>query len=174
MRSVALGISAAIVCFSTTALAADFYVDPVNGSAAGDGSSAKPWKSINEVISTGKVQTQGWDVVPHTSASKLVAKNASGVVKAGDTLWLRDGYHGSLDITSHYNTGLITVAAQAGHTPKLSKVLVRSSSNWKLVGLAISPDFAPTYAKATMVAIENHASQGPVSEITVESCVLRS
>jgi len=156
------------------ALAKDFYVDPQTGSATGDGSAAKPWKTIQEVITANLVETQGWASLPYTAGAQLVPKNAGAPIKAGDTIYLRSGYHGELSITGHYNSGVITIAAQAGHTPQLKSVLVRSSKNWVLRGLHVSPSFAPTYDNKTMVSVESHSYQGPLELVTVESCVLQS
>lgn len=164
------------LCLSWPAIAwgKDFYVDPATGSPTGDGSVTKPWRTIEEVIAANLVSTQNWASLPYTSTSTLVAKNPTGPIKAGDTIYLRSGYHGALSIIGHYNAKTVTITAQAGQTPKLKSVLVRSSSNWTLRGLSVSPEYAPTYNNATMIAIESHNHSGPVEKITVEDCSLRS
>ncbi len=164
----------ALVLVAGTARGKDFFVDPASGAPTGDGSSAKPWRTIEEVIAANLVSTQNWASLPYTASSTLVAKNPNGPIKAGDTIYLRSGYHGALSITGHYNTANITIAAQAGHAPKLKSVLVRSSANWILRGLLVSPEYAPTYSNATMVSVENHNWSGPVEKVTVEDCELRS
>lgn len=154
--------------------AAEFYLDPVTGSAAGDGSAAHPWRTIQEVFDAGLVESQQWDRLPYTEESKLVPKNVGGPVKAGDTIWLRSGFHGALSITRYYNTANITVAAEAGHTPRLSSVRIRSGANWTLRGLTVSPEFGPVYERRTLIDLDSHSWHGPVHDITVEQCTLRS
>jgi hypothetical protein len=38
----------------------DFYIDPVDGSDAGDGSAAHPWRSLEAVFDAGLVETRDW------------------------------------------------------------------------------------------------------------------
>jgi hypothetical protein len=101
------------LCLSlpATAWAKDFYVDPATGSPSGDGSVTKPWRTIEEVIAANLVSTQNWASLPYTSTSTLVAKNPTGPIKAGDTVYLRSGYHGALSIIGHYNAKTITITA---------------------------------------------------------------
>lgn len=142
---------AVLLCtlFASTADAADVYVDPVNGSADGNGSSSRPWRVLQDVVDTGKAQP-------------------------GDTIWLRSGYHGTLSIDGRYNTAIITIAAQPGQTPGLSQVTITASANWRLRGLHISPSFAPAYEARTMVRIANGGPDRPARDIIVEDCRLFS
>ena len=164
----------AVFCCSLSAHATDFHVDPAKGSSAGDGSSAKPWKTLEEVISANLVATQNWDSLPYASGKQLKPKNASAPIKAGDRIVLYDGYHGSVSIIGHYNSAVITVAAASGHKPGLSKLLVRSSSNWVLEGLSVNRELAPSYDKSTLVSVESHNHSGPVSDITISGFSIRS
>jgi MYXO-CTERM domain-containing protein len=172
--AISLSVSLSVLLSAAPAAAKDFYVDPQAGAPSGDGSATKPWRTLQEVIDAKLVSTRAWDALPYKPSAKLVPKNASGPIKAGDTIWLRSGYHGALTISSHYNSAVITVAAESGHTPRFSKVLIRSSSNWHLRGLEISPSFAPTYKKDQMLSVQSHSHQGPVEEVTVEACKLFS
>ncbi len=156
------------------AQAADFYVDPVNGSPGGDGSAARPWRTIQEVLDAGLVESQQWDKLPYSEKSKLVVKNAGAPVRAGDAIWLRSGYHGDLYIERYYNLGEITLAAEEGHTPRLSSLHIRSGSHWTIRGLTVSAEFAEPYRKRTLVDLESHGWHGPVHDIVVERCVIRS
>ena len=83
-RTIILGIS--LCLFSSSASAADFYVDPVKGSPAGDGSAELPWRTIQEVFDSGLVESRQWDRLPHTEQSTLVTKNAGAPIRAGDTI----------------------------------------------------------------------------------------
>jgi len=154
--------------------AAEFYVDPANGSPTGDGSTSRPWRTIQEVFDAGLVESQQWDKLPYTVQSKLVARNAGAPVRAGDTIRLRSGYHGDLLIDKYYNSGTITLAADEGHTPQLSSVHVRSGCHWAIRGLTVSAEFSKTYQRHTLIHLESHNWGGPVHDIAVERCSLCS
>lgn len=106
-----------------------FYVDPVNGSAAGDGSKAKPWRTLAEVIAAKKVATTA------LVNGAVVAKNAAAPIKAGDTILLLSGDHGLVNIIDHANTDFITVAAAPGAKPVLRGLKSYGSSKWIFTGL---------------------------------------
>lgn len=154
--------------------AGEFYVDPVNGSPAGDGSAIRPWRTIQEVFDAGLVESQQWDQLPYTEQSELVPKNAGAPVRAGDTIRLRSGYHGELSIIRYYNTANITLAAEEGHTPCLSSVRIRSGCHWTLRGLTISAKSGETYRRRTLIDLDSHNWHGPVHDITVQGCAIRS
>ncbi len=153
---------------------AEFYVDPLTGSPAGDGSATRPWRTIQEVFDAGLVESQQWAQLPYTQQSKLVPKNTGAPVRAGDTIWLRSGYHGDLSIVRYYNTGTITLAAEGGHTPCLSSLRIRSGSHWTIRGLTVSAEFSKTYEKRTLIDLDSHGWHGPVHDIVVEACSIRS
>ena len=153
---------------------AEFYVDPVNGSASGDGSTARPWRTIQDVFDGGLVESREWDRLPYTAQSQLVVKNAGAPVRAGDTIWLRSGDHGALFINRYYNAGNITLAAEEGHTPRLSSVRIRSGSHWTIRGLTVSAQFGESYARRTLVDLDSHSWHGPVHDIVVQDCAIRS
>jgi len=154
--------------------AAEFYVDPASGSGAGDGSAGRPWRTIQAVFDAGLVESRQWDQLPYTAQSKLVARNVGAAVRAGDTIWLRSGYHGDLFIDNYYNLGNITLAAEEGHTPRLSSVRIRASAHWTIRGLAVSAEFGETYQRRTLVALRSHSWHGPIHDIVVENCTLCS
>lgn len=163
------------VClFVFQAEAAEFYIDPQTGSSTGDGSAARPWRSIQEVFDAGLVESQQWAQLPYTPRSELVPKNAGAPVRAGDTIRLRSGYHGDLTIVRYYNTGTITIAAEEGHTPCLSSLRIRSGSHWTIRGLTVSAEFSETYTKHTLIDLDNHSWHGPIHDIVVEDCTIRS
>jgi hypothetical protein len=162
IRRLALGF---LLCVAPPALATDFYVDPVNGSdTTGNGSSASPWKTLQSVIDN-RVETRDWDSLPYTPSSVLVTVNAGAPVKAGDTLWLRSGYHGAILIQGAYNVAPITIAAQSGHVARLKTLTVRAAQNWVLRSLSISPSHAPPLAQTTIVDIDDHNFFGPAWDV---------
>jgi hypothetical protein len=156
-----------LLCSIPPTFAADFYVDPVNGSdTTGTGSSANPWRTLQSVIDD-RIETRDWASLPYTPGATLVPVNAGAPVKAGDTLWLRNGYHGAILVQGAYNVSPVTVAAQAGHAPRLRTLTVRAAQNWILRGLSISPSHAPPLSQGTIVRVEDHNFFGPAWDVEV-------
>ena len=91
-----IAVLAFLCCVTRAVTAADFYVDPDHGSAAGDGSAAHPWRSLQTVFDDGLVETRDWPSYPYVPGMTLVTVNAGAPVRAGDTIWLRSGYHGDV------------------------------------------------------------------------------
>ncbi len=133
-----------VISLSVSAQAADFYVDPAAGAAANDGSAAKPWKTLEEVIAAG---------------------HFGKAVKAGDTVHLKTGYHGEALFNGGSYAPPISVVADAGQSPKLRHVRFSTTSGWLLGGVAVSPSFGTTSGSITMVEIQTSSSK-----ITVENC----
>ncbi len=154
--------------------ATEFYVDPVTGRPTGDGSATHPWRTIHEVFDAGLVESQQWAKLPYTQQSELVPRNPGAPVRAGDTIWLRPGYHGDLSILRYYNTDTITLAAEEGHTPCLSSLRIRSGSHWTIRGLTVSAEFSKTYTRHTLIDLDSHSWSGPVHDILVEDCTICS
>lgn len=142
------------------------YVDPVNGTEAGDGSAAHPWRSLQTVIEN-HVETRNWNALPYAEDRTLVPVHPNATVRAGDTILLRSGDHGALNLQSAYNTAPITIAAESGCTPRISRVLVQSAQNWVLRGLQVSPSFAGS-AAGNVVIVEDHNWRGPASDIEID------
>ncbi len=153
------------------ARATDFFVDPVAGSPAGNGSSASPWRTIEEVIDAGLIETRDWASHPYVPGAALVTVNAGAPVKAGDRLYLRTGYHGELSIRGAYNAATVRIVAQPGHAPRVSKIRVEAAQNWLIRGLSVSPSHAtPDLPPGTMVAVESHNWFGPAWDVVIEDC----
>ena len=73
-----------------------YYADPINGSMNGDGSRTKPWGALSSVIGAHLINGQD---------------NTSGVVHAGDLIYLLSGNHGNIYLNHYfgnfYNTDFI-------------------------------------------------------------------
>ena len=82
----------------TTARAATFYCDPIDGSPQGDGSSARPWRTIEEVLQGRRIQLRD-------RAGQPASPEAP--VQPGDTVLLRSGWHGVIRIAQGYNDQFI-------------------------------------------------------------------
>lgn len=132
-----------------SAHAADFYVDPASGSAAGDGSAAKPWKTLEEVIAAGLF---------------------GSTVKAGDTVHLLTGFHGEMMVSGGSYSPPISVVAGAGQSPKLRRVRFSNTSGWLLRGVSVSPSHGGTgTGSITMVEIQTSSSKVTVEDSEVFS-----
>ena len=145
--------------------AASFYIDPVQGSDDGDGSAAHPWRSLQAVFDDGLVATQDWPDYPYADGMQLVPVHPDAPVRAGDTLWLRSGYHGDLLVQHAYNSAPITIAAEPGQAPQVRSLVVQAAQNWIVRDLTISPSFAASNEQITMVEVEDHNYFGPTSDI---------
>lgn len=161
----------ALLFLATGAAAEDFYVDPVAGSPGGDGSAGNPWRTLEEVIAADLIETRQWESYPYEEGLELVVVNEGAPVGAGDTLWLRTGYHGDIVLHDAYNAAPITIAAQAGEAPQIGHLELRSVQNWIVRGLSISPSHAaPPLDPSTIVTVEDHNFFGPAWDVTVEDC----
>jgi len=148
---------------------AEFHVDPVHGSPAGDGSAAAPWRTLQEVVEAGLIETRDWESHPYQPGLELVTVNAGAPVGAGDTIRLYDGYHGELLLRGAYNVDPITIAPAPGHAPRLGRVRVEAAQHWVLSGLSVSPSHAqPPLSAGTIVTIDDHNWFGPVWDVTFE------
>ncbi len=124
-----------------------YYADPVKGDPANNGSSRAPWKTLAEVVTSGKIKT----------------------LKPGDTLLLRSGLHGEV-VLSGENAGMITIAAAKDEKPQLARLEIAKGSKWTIKGLTISPSFGAKYGKYMVSLAENGASDN----LVLEDCFIYS
>lgn len=146
--SLSLALCATALLVAPSAFAADFFVDPATGSDAGDGSAAKPWKTLEDVAKSGALGTK---------------------VHAGDTVWLKSGYHGAPVLAGGDFTPPITVAAAAGQKALVAGLTFQGAKGWVVRGLSISPSHAPAPTVGTMVSIDAASAR-----VTLESSELFS
>jgi parallel beta-helix repeat protein len=64
--------------------------------------------------------------------------------------------------------------AQQGHTPKVASLELRSGCKWIVYGLTISPSFASTYSKKTLIEFASHSWTGPSWDCIAEACTAYS
>lgn len=151
-----------------------FYLDPINGSMANNGSAGSPWGSLQELIENNMIETRAYTDLPYDGSNPLVVKNPGAPVKAGDTLVLLNGYHGEFYLRGAYNEFPITIKAAAGQRPTLSRIFLSAAANWRFEGLVVTPSAAQVYAADTMVTVESHGWQGPSSQVAIENCEIYS
>jgi len=117
-----------------------FYIDPVNGSPNGDGSSQNPWRTLQEVIENGLIETYQHSE-SYNPNSELVVVNEGAPVKGGDKLVLLTGYHGFINLNNFIFKDWLTIEAGEGQTPVLSQFKVTGAfEKFYLKGLTIKKD----------------------------------
>ena len=113
MNRWAFSILAAMLLVAPSLRAADFHVDPAEGTAGGDGSEQSPFASLQQLLDDGLIESEQWDSLPADEATGLVPRNPGAPIKGGDTIWLADGDYGALVLQGYYNIEFITIAAGA-------------------------------------------------------------
>jgi hypothetical protein len=147
-----------------------FFVDPLNGSMANDGSREKPWSTLQAVFDSNKICSRKYETKPAVVTATLITKNAGAPVKAGDTLLCRKGNQGIVFASEYYNEDWITIMAAPGDTPSIASCELRSGCRWRLKGFVISPSFITPYKRTTLVTFTSHSWTGPSRECIVEEC----
>jgi parallel beta-helix repeat protein len=165
MRSFPL--AASLVLVLTVARGTTFYCDPQRGSPQGDGSAAKPWRTLEEVLAARLVALTD-------SRGKTAAPGAP--VQPGDTILLRSGWHGAVRIPAGYNAQTITLAAETGHAPQVGWIEIGEGCNWTVRGLTVSPSLAPAQPERAIRNIVTLGERGgdASSNLVVESCFVYS
>ncbi len=117
-----------------------FYIDPENGSDNGDGSEQSPWRTLQEVIENGLIETYQHSE-SYNPNSELTVLNEGAPVKGGDRLILMSGYHGFINLNNFIFKDWLTIEAGTGQTPVLSQFKVAGAfENFYLKNLTITKD----------------------------------
>ena len=133
-----------------------WYIDPVYGSASGDGSQAHPWNSLQSLTSNAATysnhnwETSSCQTLPPSSAlytrcqsgallstapyyhddpvaGWITSTNPNAPIKPGDTIMLMSGNYGNVTINGPINSNFITIKAALGQTPVLTSLKVSSN-----------------------------------------------
>ncbi len=117
-----------------------YYIDPEKGSADGDGSAQNPWRTLQEVIDKGLIETYKHNE-NNNPKSELVIVNEGAPVKGGDRLILRSGYHGFVSVNNFIFKDWLTIEAENDHKPILSQFKANGAfKNFYLKNLIIKKD----------------------------------
>jgi parallel beta-helix repeat protein len=127
--------------------ATNYYCDPATGNRNNPGTAASPWKNLYEVF-----------------------RYPTVTFVAGDTIFLRNGYHGT-PIVGGNNNGYVYIKPEAGHQPTINRLQVNNAKYWDISGLKISPEFTSpqVFDKKTLVEISTSTSYIKVSNCTMYS-----
>ena len=154
-----------------------FYIDPVKGSAKGDGSRAHPWNSLQAVVSSINGASPRLSTVPYwqrlPNGKWGFAVNPNAPVKPGDALYLMSGNYGDISIGVYgnniANSDFVTVMAAPGQVPVLRSLTVNGSNKWYFKGLKIQ-SLASGYNPC--VNIISQINGGKVASVPDEDIVL--
>jgi hypothetical protein len=122
-------------------------VDPVAGSPSNSGSSASPWRTLQEVFDSGKT------------------------FAAGDVIYLRSGNHGTPVIRGGISTGSRTIKAEPGQTPRMKTLRFQSgATRWTVDGILVSPQEANgTFTTGNLVQIDSGATNNVLQNSSVRA-----
>ncbi len=132
------------LCTTLELPGAEYFLNPVHGSAQNSGTRDQPWDSLETVC----------------KAKKKIA--------AGDILTLESGFHGS-PVLRGTNADWVTIRSAPGAHPTLKRLTVRAARRWRIEGLEISPSATQPYQRVPMLTVSRDCS-----EIQVENCRLYS
>jgi hypothetical protein len=156
-----------------------FYVDPVHGSAAGDGSLQHPWNSLSAVVSSVNGASPLLSSVPYwhrgPTGSWLNSTNPNAPVKPGDAIELMSGNYGDVWIgvwgSSMANSDFVTIEAAPSQTPVLSRLTVNGANKWYFKGLkvqALASGYMP------LVEIKGQSQAIPNQDIVLDGLSVSS
>ncbi len=132
-----------------------YYVDPVNGSAQGDGSISNPWKTLQQVIEDGLVET--WNRPVGDPLRESIARNSGAPVNAGDILILKTGNHGTVYIRESFNNSFITIRTAVGEKPLIRTLRFTSAGNWRVDGLYITQEMNfKEFVNISLIRVESY------------------
>ena len=120
-----------------------YYCDPVNGSMSNPGTSASPWSTLQAVFAAGKTFV------------------------SGDVIYLRDGNHGAPVITGNIASGNVTVIAQAGHSPVMSR-LTMNGTRWIVSKVTVTPEVNGSYSPGGQI-VRLNGSNNTIRESQIYS-----
>lgn len=149
-----------------------FHVDPIRGRTDGNGSAARPWRSLQSLVDRGLI---GETRVRATRLDRILVKipggwliprryaNSRAVVRGGDTLLLHSGNYGAIVLNGLGNRRFLTIAAAPGAHPVLTSLRLDGASHFHI------RDFAVTaYGPFKLVAAQLLAGIVPPDNIVLD------
>jgi hypothetical protein len=133
-----------------------------------DGSANKPWSTLRDVVAKGLIATNSF-TAPYRPGAKLQPFNATGVIHSGDVIYLRNGNHGDV-VLSGVNDKFITIEAEPGQNPIISRLTIYGASKWAVRGITFRNGAGGNW----LVQLLNHKWHGPSDNIIFERNTLLS
>jgi parallel beta-helix repeat protein len=147
-----------------------FYVDPVHGSMDNDGTQARPWLSLAEVVKPARKLFSTRNYTNYTTRpNELEAVNPIGLIKPGDTLVLLSGDHGDVDLRGLVNKDFIYIIGETEGTAIINSMRVVASSHWYFKGLKFQGARPEKTLYGGLVEVSGDSFHGPSDNIVFES-----
>ena len=92
----------------------------------GYGSAQKPWRTLQEVIENGLIETYRHGE-NYNSKSELVVVNEGAPIKGGDRLFQKSAYHGFISVNNFVFNDWLTIEGEFGHEAVLSQFMANGA-----------------------------------------------
>ncbi|MEP0367030.1 MAG: putative Ig domain-containing protein [Cyclobacteriaceae bacterium] len=138
------------ITVSTPPTGTVYYLDPVNGSMANNGSQASPWASLASVAY----------VAP--------------TIADGATLYLMDGDHGTPYVQNYTFTNGITVTPLSGHNPTVTSISLNNCTNWTFDGVMFDGTSSTLTKDGFLITGDVNSHHITFNNCTVQSAVSSS
>ena len=132
-----------------------FYVDPLHGHIANNGSQASPWDTLANVVAKNLIASSKYPNAP---------------IKSGDLIYLMSGPHGAVNLLNMKNTDFLSIEAAPGQTPLLTSLNIEGVQKLIVKGLKIQ-SLASGYSGLIHIS---SASLGPSENVIIENNSLSS
>ncbi|MEP2026209.1 MAG: putative Ig domain-containing protein [Reichenbachiella sp.] len=139
-----------IVTVSTPPTGTVYYLDPVNGDMANDGSQANPWSSL--------------------AAVAYIAPT----IADGATLYLMNGDHGTPYVQNYTFTNGITITPLSGHNPTVTSISLNNCTNWTFDGVLFDGTNSTITKDGFLVTGDANSHHITFQNCTVQSAVSSS
>jgi hypothetical protein len=146
-----------------------FYLDPILGSnTTGNGSISNPYGRLDEFIATPGLLEK---------VSETGVVTSAGIIKGGDTLLLKTGYHGDISLNVTYFSSALTIkAASVTDYPRIGSFKLKAGSNIVLDRLEVNGSLgADLNAAIPIIQIATSTNVAQQSQnITIKNCYITS
>ncbi|MBU0552775.1 right-handed parallel beta-helix repeat-containing protein [Myxococcota bacterium] len=149
-----------------------FFVEPQRGQPDGDGSAARPWRTLEEVIAAGLIETQAFATQPYAPGAARVTVNEGAPIGPGDTIHLGPGQHGEINLSGALNEAEIIVRADP--EARVTGLTLAGAARWRFEGLTVRPAALEPGPQPALVRLLSHQWHGPSEEISLVGCDVRT
>ncbi|WP_082356106.1 right-handed parallel beta-helix repeat-containing protein [Novosphingobium sp. AAP83] len=124
-----------------------FYVDPIRGTDAGNGSVERPWRNLQRIIDAKLVGSQFAETpiyqywiarILGTQPTARIYDNPDSIVGDGDTILLATGDYGPLNLRGIINRAPITISGAPGANARFSQILMEGTAHFAFKDFEVS------------------------------------